>query len=100
MISALAVGDVLSTGASTTLDPKKVDVSIVILTPLPIAELTLDVEPLARWTNPIIAALESQFRDEPKPRTVVVQVTLHSKGPADVAVAGRPAPNADEIKNL
>ena len=65
-----------------------------------IAQLAIDTDPFVRWVKPVIAAVESRFRDESRRRTVVIQVTLHPDRPAEVAVAGQPAPSEDEVKDL
>ncbi len=81
-------------------DPKKVDVSVVFLTDMNVVEVDVDVEPLAAWVKPIIQAVESQFRDETRRRTVIVQVTLRPKGKAEVLVAGSPATTDEETGTL
>ncbi len=79
---------------------KKVAVSIVFLTEMNIAQLAIDTDPFVRWVKPVIAAVESRFRDESRRRTVVIQVTLHPDRAAEVAVAGQPAPSEGEVKDL
>ncbi len=66
---------------------EKVDVSVHFLTEMNIAELTIELDSFADWVKPVIAAVESQFKDESASRTVIVQVTLHRNRPADVTVA-------------
>lgn len=86
--------------------PKRVEASLVILTPLDIASVAVldDKSPardaLVAWVKPVFAAVESQFAGETARRTVVVQVTLHPDRPAEVAIAGRPALKDAEIKAL
>jgi tetratricopeptide (TPR) repeat protein len=96
----LGVAPLPSLAAGAADDKKKVDVAVVFLTEMNIAETTIEVGPLSRWVKPIIEAIEARFRDEAGRRTVVVQVTLHPKGPARVEVAGKPAPSDDEVKAL
>jgi hypothetical protein len=81
-------------------DSKKVAVSIVFITEMNIAQLAIDSGPFVQRVKPVIAAVESRFRDESRRRTVVIQVTLHPDRPAEVAVAGQPAPSEDEVKDL
>jgi hypothetical protein len=94
----IALLSLLATGAQEK--PKKVDVSIQFLTELNIVELTIEVDPFSDWVKPVIAAVESQFKDESASRTVIVQVTLHRNRPADVTVAGNPALSPGEIAAL
>ena len=79
---------------------KKVAVSMVFLTEMNIAQIAIDTDPFLRWVKLVIAAVESRFRDESRRRTVVIQVTLHPDRPAEVAVAGQPAPSEGEVKDL
>jgi hypothetical protein len=80
--------------------PKKVDVSLHVLTELSIFQVVIDTQPFVAWVKPLIAAMEAKFRDESKRRTVVIQVTLQPDRPAELAVAGQPAPSDTEIKDL
>ena len=91
----IALLSLFATGES-----EKVDVSIHFLTELNIVELTIEVDSFSDWVKPVIAAVESQFKDESASRTVIVQVTLHRDRPADVTVAGNPALSPGEITAL
>jgi tetratricopeptide (TPR) repeat protein len=79
---------------------KRVDVSLHILTELNIFQLAIDTDPFVAWVKPLIAAVESRFGNESRRRTVVIQATLHLDRPAELAVAGQPAPSDAEIKDL
>lgn len=84
-------------------EPEKsgpVKVAMHILTELNIAELAIDVKPFTDWARPLIESIEDQFKDEKARRDIVVQVTLHPRGPLDVAAAGRPALSKEEAKAL
>jgi hypothetical protein len=81
-------------------EPKKVEVSIQILTELHIAQVALDTDSLVAWVKPALSALESQFENEKSSRTIVLQVTLHPGRPADVSVAGKPALTATDKASL
>ena len=60
--------------------------------------VNIDKDALVAWVKPVFAVLDSYFVRETKPRTVVVDVTLHPDRPADVIVAGRPALTDAETK--
>jgi hypothetical protein len=79
---------------------KAVEVSLVFLTELIIVQISIDTDPLVQWVKPVIAALESRFRDESRRRTVVIQVTLHPDRAAELEVAGQPAASDNEVKDL
>src|SRR3954447_26053993 len=66
-------------------DTVPVKVEVHILTELNIAGLTIETDPFAAWVDPIIQAVEQRFKNEKSARDVVIQVTLHKRGPLDVA---------------
>jgi len=72
-------------------DEPKVDSSLTFIAHTETIYVNIDNEPLAAWVKPIFEVMDTRFNGETKPRTIVVEVTLHPDRPADVAVAGRPA---------
>jgi hypothetical protein len=78
--------------------PKKVDSSMTFVGHQEVLYVNFDREKFGAWTEPIFAVLDTHFLSETKPRTVVVEVTLHPDRPADVLVAGRPALTDAEAK--
>jgi hypothetical protein len=111
LVTGLSLLGILTIGRDPTLAaageaPKKVEVSLVILTPMDIARVAVLDEraPAQRafiaWIKPVIGAVESQFDKETRGRTVVVQVTLHPDRQAEVVVAGQPAPTRAEVAAL
>jgi len=101
MISALTI----LAGSAIGDDPPRADkgpvnLAVVFMTDLNNAQLSLDIEPFSDWTKPIIAAVEELFKDEKASRSIVVQITLHSKAAADVEIAGKPALSAEEKKAI
>jgi tetratricopeptide (TPR) repeat protein len=72
-------------------EPKKVDSSLTFLAHLEAIYVNVENESLAGWVKPIYAVLDARFAGATKPRTIVVEVTLHPDRPADVIVAARPA---------
>jgi len=101
MIGALPI---LASSASGD-DPPRADrgpvnLWIVFMTDMGNAQLSVDLKPVAEWTKQVIAAVETRFKDEKAKRSIVVQITLHPKAPADVEIAGRPAVSAEEKKAI
>jgi tetratricopeptide (TPR) repeat protein len=87
-------------GDAAVPEAKTVDASLHILTELNIFQLAIGTDRFVAWVKPLIEAVESRFRDESRRRTVVIQATLHPDRPAELAVAGQPAPSDAEIKDL
>ena len=77
-----------------------VNVSVVFMTEMNIAELSLDIDPFTEWTKPIIAALENAFREEKSRRSIAVQITLHPKAPAEIEIAGKPGLSDGETQAI
>jgi len=72
-------------------DQAKVDSSLKFIAHVESIHVNIDQQPLVDWVKPIFEVLDKRFQSETKPRTVVVEVTLHPDGPADVLVGARPA---------
>src|SRR5262249_10506441 len=72
-------------------DRPKVDNPLTFLDHVETIYVNIDQKPLVPWLEPIFNVLETRFARETKPRTIVVQVTLHTDSPAEVVVASRPA---------
>lgn len=81
-------------------DGPKGHVSVRFLTELNTVPLTIDTEPVAAWLKPVIAAVEARFPKEAGRKAIVVQVTLHHDGPAEVELAGDPALSEEDVKAL
>lgn len=83
--------------------PKVVDASLVIMTPMGIASIAvLDEQapardPVIAWIKPVFEVVEARFAEDKGRRTIVVQVTLHPDRAAEVDVAGRPALTDAEV---
>ena len=81
-------------------EPEKVDSSLTFLAHQETIYVNIDNDSTIAWVRPIFAALDTVFARETKPRTIVVEVTLHADRPADFIVAGRPALTDAETKAL
>ncbi len=53
--------------------------------------VNFDQKSVVPWLKPIFEVLDHRFVKETKPRTIVVEVTLHTDRPAEVVVVSRPA---------
>lgn len=71
-------------------DPKKVESSLTFIAHTETIYVNIDNESLAAWVNPIFEVVDTRFLSETKPRTIVVEVTLHPDRPAEIVVAARP----------
>jgi hypothetical protein len=80
--------------------PKTVESALHFLTHGEIIFVDVDTDPFVAWIKPILPELEDLFAKEKdsKPRTVVVQVTLHPDRVAEVVAAGQPALSDAEVK--
>src|SRR3954447_9670408 len=81
-------------------DGQKGAASVRFLTELGTVSLTIDMDPLAAWLKPVIAEVESRFPKMANRKSIVVQVTLRSDGPAEVELAGNPGLSAEDVAAL
>ena len=88
LLLCLAAGrDAAASGA----DPTQVESSLTFLSHMETVYVNIDNDPLVAWVKPIFEVLDKRFVRETKPRTIAVEVTLHTDRPAEVIVASRPA---------
>ena len=82
------------------------EVSLEIVTQADIAAMAVmdDKAParegVTEWIKTVIEAVEGQYKEETRKRTVVVQATIYPDRAAEVAVAGRPGPSEAETKAI
>ncbi len=72
-------------------EPEKVESSLRFQAHMETIYVNFDQKSVAPWLKPIFEVLDHRFVKETKPRTIVVEVTLHTDRPAEVVVASRPA---------
>jgi tetratricopeptide (TPR) repeat protein len=72
-------------------EPQQVESSLTFLSHMETVYVNIDQDPLTNWVKPIFEVVDHRFLRETKPRTIVVEVTLHTDRPAVVVVASRPA---------
>src|SRR5262249_17367198 len=99
-IAAILLSSPLGAAPPEDEDEGPVKAEVHLLTELNIVQVDIDTDTFAAWLKPAIGKVEQRFRDEKASRDLVVQVTLHREGPAEIAVAGRPEPSAEEIRAL
>jgi hypothetical protein len=81
-------------------EPKTVESALHFLTHGEIIFVDVETDPFVAWIKPILPELEGLFARETKPRTVVVQVTLHPDRLAEIVAAGQPALSDAEAKSV
>jgi tetratricopeptide (TPR) repeat protein len=79
-------------------EPKKADSSLTFQAHMETIYVNFDQKTVVPWLKPIFDVLDHRFIRETKPRTIVVEVTLHTDRPAEVVVASRPALSAADTK--
>jgi hypothetical protein len=72
-------------------EPEKVESSLRFQAHMEAIYVNFDQKSVVPWLKPIFEVLDHRFVKETKPRTIVVEVTLHTDRPAEVVVASRPA---------